>query len=244
MKLLKRQKISILGLILYIPGIFILTHIPIPLIVRQANVSDKFLHFLAYMILVFLMWYSVSREEKVRWSGWRAWLVLLIAMAYGGLDEIIQGYVGRSCDFWDFLADVEGAGAGLILFTFLNLSASMLAVTGIGIFLLTNLAQKNPAELMPVTNVLFHVIGYATFTLLWIWQMQNMKKARFSQIKWLIAILVPAAFLLMVKISAVIYKRAFSRADMIYSFIGIGIAVLVIFTAGLIWGRLKINERT
>ncbi len=54
MALSRQQKVTIISLVSYWLTLFILTHIPIPLFVREAGVSDKSLHLLAYLILVFL----------------------------------------------------------------------------------------------------------------------------------------------------------------------------------------------
>ena len=67
MALSRRRKWTIVLLGVYWPALFISSHIPIPEMVEQAGVSDKTLHFLAYLILAFLLWVSLSREGKLRW---------------------------------------------------------------------------------------------------------------------------------------------------------------------------------
>jgi len=62
-----QQKIIIILLAFYWPILFILAHIPIPQYVRKAGVSDKSLHFLAYLILTFLLWFAIRPDEKVKW---------------------------------------------------------------------------------------------------------------------------------------------------------------------------------
>lgn len=89
-----RQKLIIIVLLLYWPTIFVLTHIPIPQIVSEAQVSDKTLHLVVYLILVFLLWFAVSPDKKVNWSKAAIWWVLLITAGYGGIDEILQKYTG------------------------------------------------------------------------------------------------------------------------------------------------------
>ncbi len=119
----------------------ILTHMPIPEIVYRARVSDKWLHFLAYLNLVFLLWFSVSPDRKASWRNRAAWLIFLAAVAYGGLDELSQPYMGRTCDVWDFVADAEGILAGLVIFAFLTFWPALLAVWAITIFGLTTLQR-------------------------------------------------------------------------------------------------------
>ncbi len=65
--------------------------------------SDKVVHFFAYGLLASL----ICRLGR----GWRAAAIAaLLASAYGATDEWHQYYTpGRSCDFWDWVADTAGA---------------------------------------------------------------------------------------------------------------------------------------
>src|SRR4030042_647093 len=101
MALSRRQKLTIISLLVYWPGVFILAHIPIPQLVYKAQVSDKSLHFLVYLVLVFLLWFTISPDKKVNWRKAAAWWVLFVVVWYGVVDEVLQGYVGRSCDIID-----------------------------------------------------------------------------------------------------------------------------------------------
>ncbi|MFO0921503.1 MAG: VanZ family protein [Pirellulales bacterium] len=93
--------------------LFIGTHIPrgqMPAI----HHSDKTLHFLAYAGLAFLLAWAFPKEAKrplAHVVG--AWIV---ATFYGAADEITQLAVGRSADFWDWVADTLGAMAGLVFY--------------------------------------------------------------------------------------------------------------------------------
>src|SRR4030043_1886519 len=98
-----QQKIAAFVLALYWPALFVLTHIPIPHVIQEADVSAKSLHFLAYLILTFLIWSAVYGGRKVKWRRAAPWLVLFVIVVYGILDEWLQIYVaGRSCDVRDF----------------------------------------------------------------------------------------------------------------------------------------------
>jgi len=219
-----RQKLIIIVLLLYWPIIFVLAHIPIPQLVYKAQVSDKTLHLVVYLILVFLLWFAVSPDKKVNWSKAAVWWVFLITAGYGGIDEILQGYVGRSCDIKDFLADLVGVGLGLILFSFLRFQPALLTVTGIVIFCLTNTARANLAELVPVTNAMFHLFAYAIFTMLWIRQI-HLVVSKTSKLKRLIiALAVPTGLLLVVKLFSAISGRYFTLFDVITSIAGIAVA--------------------
>ncbi len=76
---------------------------------------DKVAHFIAYAVLSF----SVSLcfpQESFRKAFWRtAVAIFLITVLYGALDEFHQSFVpGRDTSVWDWLADVVGAGVGVI----------------------------------------------------------------------------------------------------------------------------------
>ena len=92
MVLSRRQKLTIISLLFYWPGVFILAHIPIPQLVYKAQVSDKSLHFLAYLVLVFLLWFAISPNKKVNWRKAAVWWILFVVVLYGVVDELLQGY--------------------------------------------------------------------------------------------------------------------------------------------------------
>ena len=88
-----------------------LTHLP-PKYLPHVPLDDKLEHFLAYgglsAVLGFALWTTFPGRPLL------PFLVLVIAMVYGGLDEQTQKLVGRDCDFDDWLADVAGAMAGIL----------------------------------------------------------------------------------------------------------------------------------
>ena len=230
-----RQKLTIAPLLLYWPTIFVLSHIPIPQLVRRAQVYDKALHFLFFLILSFLLWFAVSPDSKVIWRRATVWWVLLVMAGYGAVDEWLQLYVaGRSSDIMDFSADLAGAITGLILFSFFTFWPSLLIVTGISIFLLTNLTRVNLDDLLPVTNTVFHLSAYAVFTLLWIRYIHPLL-IKASQPKRLIVVLaLPTIFLLAVKLSSIILVRNFGPRDVAISGAAIVIIVAAYYVAALL----------
>lgn len=94
-------------------AIFIATHLPSQSMPVVA--SDKLAHLVAFSGLGFLLTWAVSRTGRsVRWQAFR---VLTIALVYASIDEWSQRFVaGRQPDLEDVLADVLGAGVGLIGF--------------------------------------------------------------------------------------------------------------------------------
>ena len=239
MALSRQQKLIIITLVFYWPTLFILSHIPMPQLVRQADVSDKGLHFLAYLILTFLLWSAINPNKKVNWRNATAWWILLVVILYSICDELLQGYVrGRSCDATDFVANLAGTLTGLIMLSVFTFWPACLVVTGVTIFGLTNIARVNIADLLPVTNTAFHFFAYAFFTLLWIQYIQHLTKLVAPKPKWLIvASILPMSLLMAVKLGSLILGRSCTVTDVLVSAIGIAIVVGTIFVS-----RLRKNQ--
>jgi len=234
MALLSRQKLVLILLAVYWPALFILAHIPIPQFVRQAGVSDKTLHFLAYLILVFLLWVTISRDKKVDWRRAVVWWVLLSVLGYGVVDELLQGCVGRSCDVRDFAADLAGVLAGLILLSFFTFWPAVLIVTGATIFGLTNVSRVNLANVLPVTNILLHLFGYAIFTLLWIQFIDLFLSPKPPKLRWLIiALALPTGFLSAVKLFSASAGKSSGLRDVILAAVGIVVVVSTFYLTTL-----------
>lgn len=89
---------------------FTATHLP-QAALPPVSFGDKTEHFIAYGLLAGLMYlWIIHRFPKAR----PAWLiVLLVAMAYGAVDELTQPIVTRYADWRDWIADSIGAALGL-----------------------------------------------------------------------------------------------------------------------------------
>ena len=234
MALSRRQKVTIISLVFYWPAFFILAHIPVPLLVRRAGVSDKGLHFLAYLILVFLLWFAISGDKKVNWRRAGVWWVFFVATGYGIVDELLQGCVGRNCDVRDMVANLAGTLAGLILFSVFTFWPVALLVAGTVIFGVTNIARENLAELIPVTFAMFHLFAYAIFSMLWICYMHLYLSLKPPKAKWLIAALAgPTMLLLTVKLFSVILGKGFGLREVIISVVGIAATITLIYLVAL-----------
>jgi VanZ family protein len=223
MALLRRQKLLIVLLLFYWLTLFVLTHIPLPQFVHQAHVSDKLLHVLAYMILVFLVWSAMGPGKKVLWRKATVWWVLLVVSLYGLADELLQGCVaGRSSDVADFAANLVGVVAGLTVLSIFTFWPASLVVTGAVIFGLTNCTRANLADIAPVTNTAFHLFSYAFFTGLWIRCMNRLLFLRAAEPKLVIVTLaLPVGLLLVVKFGSLILGKGFGIQDVIVSSVGI-----------------------
>ena len=107
-KLLRRHKYILLALGVYWPLVFTLTHIRVQDIAGRSGMSDKTMHSTAYFALTFLLWCAVSPYRRVRWNDRKVWLVAAAVAVYGAMDEYLQGFVGRSVEMQDFIANMCG----------------------------------------------------------------------------------------------------------------------------------------
>lgn len=224
----------LISLLLYWPAIFILAHVPVPEFFRGVQVSDKTLHYIAYFVLVFLLWFAISPDRRVKWNRATVWWVLFVVVCYGVLDEWLQAYVGRNADVMDFCADLTGALTGLVLLTFFSFWPAALAVTGATIFVLTNFSMGGLADVLPVTSAVFHLFGYGLFTLLWTGYMGDFLPIKAPERKWLIgALSLPIGLLLAVELFSVLASNDFRLSHVAVSAAGIAVIIIAIFLVAL-----------
>jgi VanZ family protein len=223
-----RQKLTIVALGIYWPTFFVFAHIPIPERIREAGVSDKCLHLLAYMILTFLLWNSVRPGVKVRWRK-ASWLVLLGVLAYAVVDEWSQGLIGRSCDVRDLAADVIGAVAALVLMSFVSFRPAGLVVTACTIFGIANVSRVNLSDVIPVASSAFYFVAYGALTTFWMECAGLMPVGGRVSARWIaLAVGVPVVFLAAVSGSSVVLRRTVSGQSVMLSLAGIGVAALIV----------------
>jgi VanZ family protein len=233
-----QQKITAALLAIYWPVLFIFAHIPVPRAVQEAEVSDKSLHFMAYLILVFLLWFTVSDGKKINWRKASPWWVFLIMVAYGIIDEWLQSYaVGRTCDAWDLLADLTSTITGLVLFSVLSFWPAGLVVTAIIIFGVANISRASLNDMLPAVSATFHLFAYAVFTAFWTQCLRLFVPTncfRQNRAKWLAAALAaPLGLVLTVKLFSAILGKEFISRDMVISIGAIVAVVVTIHLAGL-----------
>lgn len=226
MSLLRRHKYILLILLVYWPGLFVLTHIPIPDLARQSGMSDKVMHGSAYLALVFLWWFSISPYKKVDWRRAKVWLTLAVMVWYSAFDEWLQGRIGRSVDIADFFADLGGVVFGLLILSIFSFWQSCLIISGVFIFAVTNLSTIDMFAEMPWINISFHFVGYAGFTLIWIQYMQ--RYIPLVRVKWFAAALgLPVTLLAGVKLCSIGLGKPVSFIDSGTALVAISAAVIV-----------------
>lgn len=245
MAVTRRQKVTIILLVLYWLSFFILAHIPVPGLVSKAGVSDKGLHFLAYLILVFLLWFTVSPDQKVVWRKAVVWWVFIVVTGYGAVDELLQGFTGRNCDVMDIIANIAGVFTGLILLSVFTFWPAALLVTGAVIFGITNITRANLAELIPITNAMFHLFAYIIFSVLWICYIHLFLSIKPPKLRWLFTALAgPTVLLLTVKLFSVILGKGFGLREVIVSAAGITAVITIIYLIALFHKTNGIRPKT
>lgn len=228
MKFLRRHKYILWSLGIYWPVLFVLTHIPVPDIAGQSKMSDKTMHLLAYLVLVFFVWLAISPYDKVRWNRPKVWIVLAIIVWYGAIDEWLQGQVGRQMELADFLHDLYGALLGLGILSVLTFWPALLTVSTIFIFFITD--RSVLLNLYPQfhLNTAFHLTAYATLTLIWIQHLDRDGRFRKTHPTWpLIAISLPLVLLTAVKGVGLYYAKPLWWVDIATAIFGIAITVLI-----------------
>jgi len=216
-------KAVVAALVLYWPAIFVLTHIPMERLVHESRLSDKSLHFVAYMILTLLLWSAAKPGQKVRWGRAGPWLVFVVVMAYAACDEYLQQFIaGRSTDARDLIADAIGALAALAVLSVLSFWSAALVVSGLTIFSVAVVVQANLAARLPRMVMAFYFGAHAVFTLLWIGFLdQRFGPARKVGRGLVLSISAPLALTVLTKVGATVADRPFDRWHMVASVVGI-----------------------
>ena len=244
MALSRRQKVVLVALVLYWPAIFIGTHIPqIPRWVGQMAISDKTLHFVAYLLLSFLLWFAVNPAKKVNWRKPAVWWILFAVVWYGVIDEWLQKYVGRNADVYDFFADLAGAITGLAILTFVNFWPASLVMTGGGIFVMTNFLRAHPVVQGPRLDIIIFVCAYLFFTMLWLRYMHHFLPTKAPQGKWLFgAVTLPVSLMAAVEVFCTVTGNGFSYTWPLLAVAAICVVVALFFAYSLLKHRTVTAE--
>jgi len=231
----RKKLITITPIVLYWPAVFIASHIPFPQWAVQTKVTDKSLHYFAYLILVFLLWFAVNPWKKANWRKPAAWWVLFVVVLYGVLDEWLQSFVGRNVDIKDFFASLTGSITGLVLLSIFPFWPAALILTGSTIFVLTNFVQAIGVGRLFVINILFHVCGYGIFTFLWLRYLPDLLPLKPPEVRWLIGVFImPILLLTVVELFSAIANNEFNIWGTKVSFGAITVVVGVNYLAALI----------
>jgi len=227
MNLSRTRKISLFILLLYWPLIFTLTHIPLKTeFLIQLQASDKTLHFLVYFILSFLLYFAAEPTKKLSLKSKKFWLLFAALLFYAAADEWLQGLVGRSCDFLDFVANLTGVAAAFFLLSFLSFQPALLLFTAVSIIIITKAAQMRFIGWLSFIKPAVYFLAYAFFTIIWSRFIFTVNFLRSSRLKWLAAsFALPLILLLAAGIFSFILANSFQLPEIICSLAAISSAV-------------------
>ncbi|MFA5405520.1 MAG: VanZ family protein [Ignavibacteria bacterium] len=81
------------------------------------ELTDKIVHFGIYFVLFMAFYFSFNNQTKyLLLYKYSLFSALIFTVLYGASDEFHQYFVpGRSCEFYDWLADIFGAIFGIVL---------------------------------------------------------------------------------------------------------------------------------
>lgn len=81
----------------------------------SGGLPDWSLHGVAYAFLGATCVLGATRGFRARrWSAYALVTAFLVTVAYGAIDEVHQGFVGRDMSLLDWVADVVGAAAASV----------------------------------------------------------------------------------------------------------------------------------
>ncbi len=110
-------RIAIFVLVCYWVALFIGTHLP-PRMVSSLHASDKLLHTIAFAGLAFFLAWALPTVSNRQW--YNVGCAYGIGALYAGFDELSQIPVGRTADWYDFIADQFGLVIGLGIYAILR----------------------------------------------------------------------------------------------------------------------------
>jgi len=232
MKMTREKKFFIAVLIFYWLGIFIATHIPIPGWTGKMGVSDKTMHFVAYMTLALLLWLGTSFEQKADWKKLRAWLLSAIVLLYGVADELLQHFTKRSVDIRDFAANVLGIAVAMAIVTVLPARhAAMILVTICPLFL-PAIVKSQLITGGSILEVAAYIAGFAGVTAIWIKYLSSVVGLDFRKNNFLpVFFAPPAGTVIIIKLYASITDKPFGIMEIVTAFVSV---ILTLFIGRLI----------
>lgn len=132
------------------------------------GMSDKTMHFIAYMVLALLLWLGTSFEIKADWKRLRPWLLSAIVILYSAADEISQYFIHRSTDILDFASDALGAAAAMVTVSILSAYHIVMVIFTVCPLLVPGIVRSHLVEQGSILEYAVHITGFAIITTAWI----------------------------------------------------------------------------
>jgi hypothetical protein len=224
---IRLRYLFIAALVLYWPVIFLFAHMPnVPGWILRTQMSDKTLHYLGYLLLVFLWWFSIYPSQRPTLFSRPLWFTVAMMLVYGATDEWLQRFTHRTPDIMDFAADMLGVLTGLIIFGVVGLRLSAIGVATMCIFILTSLCKTDPLSFVPFIDILFYFGAYALVALLWMDYLK--KKQVLSHVEFIfLSLLMPAILLSVTLLVAAMMGKPFAPDRPVAAAVGIIIPIAI-----------------
>lgn len=237
MKPTREQKFFTFILIFYWLGIFVATHIPVPGWTGKMGISDKTMHFAAYMTLALLLWFSTSFEKKADWKKLRPWLLSAIVLIYGLVDELLQHFIRRSADPEDFAANTLGLATAMVLVTVLPACHAAMILITVCPFFLPALVKSQLLKPDSILEATVYLAGFAGVTFAWIKYLSSIFYVNSRRAKFLpVFFAPPAATVAAVKLYAGLTDKPLDATALLSAFVSITLTLFI-------W-RLATKKRT
>ncbi len=227
MKTDKEQKLFTIILIFYWLGILIATHISVPNWTRQMGMSDKTMHFAAYMILTLLLWLGTSFEIKADWKRLRPWLLSVIVLIYGAADELSQHFMNRSTDIKDFAANLAGMAAGMAIVSFLSAHHIIMIIITVCPLFAPSIVKAKLIAQGSILEIAAYAAGFVIITTAWKIYLSSIFRLNLRKNKLLpIFFAPPIGIVLIVKIYAQFTGKPFDMNAILSSLVSIILTLL------------------
>lgn len=206
-------------LAIYWAGIFVVTHIPVPNWARNMGMNDKTMHFVAYMLFAFLLWFAVGFDEKVNWRKFKPWLILVIVLLYGVVDEVLQRFVGRGMDGFDFAANAGGVTVAMLTVTLLSGRRAIIVPAMVCPVLIPGLVRAGIITRGTIYEFAVYFICFVVVSLILGLTLKNK----------FVGLLAAAADVVSLKIYAGLTDKVMGKEAMLFAFISVVITFGVLF---------------
>ncbi len=192
------------------------------------GVSDKTMHFVAYLTLTVLLWFSTSTEQKVNWKKLKPWLLSAIILFYGAADEFSQQFVGRSTDLRDFIANFFGVSTAMLLVTIFPVFYVITTLITIGLFFLPAFVRSQLIKQNSIFEIAAYMAGFTVITIAWIKYLPSVLYLNFKKFKSLPVLFTPPAVTVVaIKIYAELTDKPFGATAISTAFITIILILLI-----------------
>jgi hypothetical protein len=194
------------------------------------GVSDKTMHFVAYMTLALLSWFSISFEKKADWKKLRPWLLSAIILFYGFVDELSQHFTRRSVDPRDFAANALGIVIAMAMVTIIPACHATMILVTVCPFFLPALVKSQLIPQGSILEVGAYLAGFACVTVAWIKYLSSIVGLNFKRLRYLpIFFAPPAGTVIILIIYAKLSDKPFDTTAFLSAFISIMLTLFIWF---------------